>query len=104
MHCCSIECWLHSTGAGHYEHTVKLAVCISITFPVGIQSSLCGGAGAGQGIGRAFAHALGEAGASVAIVDINFKKAQVVTEELRSKGIRSIAVGTDVTKKADCKK
>lgn len=64
----------------------------------------CGGTGAGQGIGRAFAHALGEAGASVAIVDINLKKAQEVTEELRSKGIRSIAVGTDVTKKADCKK
>lgn len=60
--------------------------------------------GAGQGIGRAFAHALGEAGASVAVVDINIKKAQVVTEELRSKGIRSIAVGTDVTKSADCKK
>ena len=60
--------------------------------------------GAGQGIGRAFAHALGEAGASVAIVDINVKKAQIVTDELRSKGIRSIAVGTDVTKKADCKK
>lgn len=60
--------------------------------------------GAGQGIGRAFAHALGEAGASVAVVDINFKKAQEVTEELRSKGIRSVAVSTDVTKKADCKK
>lgn len=60
--------------------------------------------GAGQGIGRAFAHALGEAGASIAVVDINLKKAQVVTEELRSKGVRSIAVGTDVTKKADCKK
>ena len=64
----------------------------------------CCATGAGQGIGRAFAHALGEAGASVAIVDINFKKAQEVTEELRTKGIRSIAVGTDVTKKADCKK
>lgn len=60
--------------------------------------------GAGQGIGRAFAHALGEAGASVAIVDINFKKAQIVTEELRSKGVRSIAVETDVTKKDSCKK
>ena len=34
-------------------------------------------AGAGQGIGRAFAHALGEAGASVAIVDVNKAKAQV---------------------------
>ena len=27
--------------------------------------------GAGQGIGRAFAHALGEAGAAVAVVDIS---------------------------------
>ena len=59
-------------------------------------------AGAGQGIGRAFAHALGEAGASVAVVDINLKNAQTVTEELRSKGINSIAVHADVSKKADC--
>ncbi|KAL3149247.1 hypothetical protein ABBQ32_002066 [Trebouxia sp. C0010 RCD-2024] len=60
--------------------------------------------GAGQGIGRAFAHALGEAGASVAVADINIKNAQLVTEELRSKGINSIAVHTDVSKKADCAK
>ena len=60
--------------------------------------------GAGQGIGRAFAHALGEAGASVAVADINLSNAQIVTEELRSKGIKSIAVHTDVSKKADCAK
>ena len=34
--------------------------------------------GAGQGIGRAFAHALGEAGAAVAVVDINGEKAEEV--------------------------
>lgn len=61
-------------------------------------------AGAGQGIGRAFAHALGKAGASVAVVEINFNNAQIVTEELRSKGINSIAVHADVSKKADCAK
>ena len=61
-------------------------------------------AGAGQGIGRAFAHALGEAGASVAVVDIDFPNAQIVTEELCSKGINSIAVHADVSKKADCAK
>ncbi|KAI8826905.1 uncharacterized protein EV422DRAFT_511846 [Fimicolochytrium jonesii] len=58
--------------------------------------------GAGQGIGRAFAHALGEAGAAVAVVDIAKVKAEVVAKELKAKGIRSIAVGADVTKKSDC--
>jgi NAD(P)-dependent dehydrogenase (short-subunit alcohol dehydrogenase family) len=38
--------------------------------------------GAGQGIGRAFAHALGEAGASVAVVDIRTDLAQAVAKEL----------------------
>uniref|UniRef100_A0A8C4YKH7 Uncharacterized protein n=1 Tax=Gopherus evgoodei TaxID=1825980 RepID=A0A8C4YKH7_9SAUR len=42
--------------------------------------------GGGQGIGRAFAHALGEAGAKVAIVDLVLAKAEVVAEELSLKG------------------
>lgn len=42
--------------------------------------------GAGQGIGRAFAHALGEAGAKVAVVDLDGVKAEAVAEELRLKG------------------
>ena len=42
--------------------------------------------GAGQGIGRAFAHALGEAGAKVAVVDIDEGKAKCVVEELTLKG------------------
>lgn len=52
--------------------------------------------GAGQGIGRAFAHALGEAGANVAIVDYVEEKAKAVAKELEMKGIESMAV------KADC--
>uniref|UniRef100_A0A8C3H5G6 Uncharacterized protein n=1 Tax=Chrysemys picta bellii TaxID=8478 RepID=A0A8C3H5G6_CHRPI len=41
--------------------------------------------GGGQGIGRAFAHALGEAGAKVAVVDLVLAKAEVVAEELSLK-------------------
>ncbi|KAJ3034028.1 hypothetical protein HDV00_005505 [Rhizophlyctis rosea] len=58
--------------------------------------------GAGQGIGRAFAHALGEAGAAVAVVDLNLDTAQKVVDELKAKGARAIAIKADVTKKEDC--
>ncbi len=54
--------------------------------------------GAGQGIGRAFAHALGEAGAAVAVVDIRAELAQAVAKELAAKGVEAIAVAADVTK------
>lgn len=53
--------------------------------------------GAGQGIGRAFAHALGEAGAKVVLVDlINERLAQVV-DELMHKRVEAQAVVADVT-------
>jgi NAD(P)-dependent dehydrogenase (short-subunit alcohol dehydrogenase family) len=54
--------------------------------------------GAGQGIGRGFAHALGEAGASVAVVDIAPALAETVADELAKKGVETIAVTADVTK------
>ncbi len=54
--------------------------------------------GGGQGIGRAFAHALGEAGAAVAVVDIVADRAEKVVMELEAKSIDSLAVQTDVTK------
>jgi NAD(P)-dependent dehydrogenase (short-subunit alcohol dehydrogenase family) len=53
--------------------------------------------GGGQGIGRAFAHALGEAGATVAIADLDGGKAATVKAELEAKGISSLALATDVT-------
>ena len=54
--------------------------------------------GAGQGIGRAFAHALGEAGAHVVVADVALDRAQVVVDELTTKGIRANATHADVSK------
>lgn len=54
--------------------------------------------GGAQGIGRAFAHALGEAGAAVAVVDLNLEGAQRVVSELQGKGIDALAIKTDVTR------
>ncbi len=54
--------------------------------------------GSGQGIGRAYAHALGEAGAAVAIADISTDTANAVVKELQAKGIDALAVQVDVTK------
>ena len=54
--------------------------------------------GGGQGIGRAFALALAEAGADVAVVDINPMTAEEVAVEIRGTGVRALALETDVTK------
>jgi NAD(P)-dependent dehydrogenase (short-subunit alcohol dehydrogenase family) len=65
-----------------------------------LNATVC--AGAGQGIGRAWAHALGEAGAAVAVVDVDLAKAQAVAGELGAKGVRAVAVQADVSSKKDC--
>lgn len=54
--------------------------------------------GGGQGIGRAYAHALGEAGAAVAIADVSLSTSHAVVDELKAKNIDAIAVQVDVTK------
>ncbi len=57
--------------------------------------------GGGQGIGRSFCHALGEAGAKVAVVDLNQKAADSVVGELKQKGIEAITITADVTMEKD---
>ncbi len=54
--------------------------------------------GGGQGIGRAFAHALAEAGAHVAVVDMRLELAEEVAQELTQKGAESLAFKADVTR------
>ncbi|MCD6100814.1 MAG: SDR family NAD(P)-dependent oxidoreductase, partial [Candidatus Marinimicrobia bacterium] len=58
--------------------------------------------GGGQGIGRAIALALAEAGASVAIMDINEKTAKKVAEEIKELGRNSLVYVGDVTVAKDC--
>jgi len=57
--------------------------------------------GAGQGIGRGYAHALGEAGASVAVVDLDRELASQVVDELADKNIDALAISADVTVEED---
>ncbi|MDR0554761.1 MAG: glucose 1-dehydrogenase [Treponema sp.] len=57
--------------------------------------------GGARGIGQAFCHALGEAGAKIAVADINLTAAEETAEELIRKGIDAIAVKADVTAPGD---
>lgn len=60
--------------------------------------------GGGQGIGEAFCRALGEAGARVAVVDMNLATAEGVAASLAAGNIDAIALRADVTSSADCDK
>lgn len=53
--------------------------------------------GAGQGIGAACSHALGEAGARVFVADIDTGRSENSADELRGRGIDAHAVQIDVT-------
>ncbi|CEM05799.1 unnamed protein product [Vitrella brassicaformis CCMP3155] len=57
--------------------------------------------GGGQGIGRAYAHALADAGASVCLIDLDGGKAADVAGELMKKGVGALALQADVTKAED---
>ncbi|WP_175817247.1 SDR family NAD(P)-dependent oxidoreductase [Burkholderia diffusa] len=53
--------------------------------------------GAGSGIGRAIALALADAGTHIVVADIHADTAQAVADEVRSRGVRSLAVTCDVS-------
>ena len=57
--------------------------------------------GAGRGIGRAIALALGREGADVAVADINRETAGAVCREIEKEEGRALAVAVDLTKRAE---
>jgi 3-oxoacyl-[acyl-carrier protein] reductase len=56
--------------------------------------------GAAQGIGAATAIRLAEAGAQVAVADLNLAKAQAVADDIAARGGKSVAVACDVASSA----
>ena len=56
--------------------------------------------GGNRGLGRAFAHALGEAGAAIAIVARDSAASGATVKDLEDKGIRALAVEADVADRA----
>ena len=57
--------------------------------------------GAGQGIGKAIAIRLANAGADVAILDLNMAAAEAVAEEIESIGRKALSVQADVSQSTD---
>jgi 2-dehydro-3-deoxy-D-gluconate 5-dehydrogenase len=56
--------------------------------------------GGNGGIGLGMAHGLADAGANIAVVGRNEAKSQRAVTELKARGVKAIAVATDVTDKA----
>ncbi|HNS32913.1 MAG TPA: SDR family oxidoreductase [bacterium] len=53
--------------------------------------------GSGQGLGKAFALTLAEAGANIAVIDIDMDKANRTADEIGKSGHKSIAIEADVS-------
>ena len=60
--------------------------------------------GGGQGIGKAIALALAEAGANIAIMDINEETSRKVAEEIHQIGKDALVCVGDVSRSLDCKR
>jgi NAD(P)-dependent dehydrogenase (short-subunit alcohol dehydrogenase family) len=77
------------------EDPVLAAKPILERFGLGGRTALV--TGGGQGIGRALAHALGQAGAAVAVADLVCSRAEAVARELSNRGIATMPLQVDVT-------
>ena len=57
--------------------------------------------GGGAGLGRAYALALAQAGASVVVADLETSAAEEVVGEIEAAGGRAVAIGVDVSRRRD---
>jgi 3-oxoacyl-[acyl-carrier protein] reductase len=60
--------------------------------------------GAGRGIGRAIAVALGRSGADIVVNDVNLQAAEETAEKIKALGHRSLAFKADVSNKSEVNK
>ncbi|HTY55771.1 MAG TPA: 3-oxoacyl-ACP reductase family protein [Candidatus Binataceae bacterium] len=58
--------------------------------------------GAGQGIGRAYAHRFAQEGCSVVVAEINAEKGKSVVGEVQSAGGKALFVAADVSDESSC--
>ena len=58
--------------------------------------------GSARGIGKAIAVAMANEGANVVISDINLEMAEVTAKEISKLGVKTLALGLNVAKTADC--
>jgi meso-butanediol dehydrogenase/(S,S)-butanediol dehydrogenase/diacetyl reductase len=70
----------------------------------GLKDRIVAVTGGGQGIGRAIALRLAREGAHLALADTNEETAKGVAGEIAALGRRSLAVPTDVCRKAECER
>ena len=57
--------------------------------------------GGGQGMGEKIAMTFAKEGASVAVLDLNLDTAKAVADQIKADGGKSLAIKTDVGKKAE---
>src|SRR5262249_50643919 len=77
------------------EATTGVTDAFDLSGPVAVLT------GAASGIGRATAHVLAGAGATVVLGDVDEKGAQATADAIASRGGTALALRTDVTKRAD---
>jgi 3-oxoacyl-[acyl-carrier protein] reductase len=63
---------------------------------IGVQDRVVVITGAGQGIGRVFAHAFAAYGAIAVVADLNKDKADAVAQEIKAMGRKAVAVAVDI--------